>query len=223
MKKLIITAILTAGLLCGCVRSQVPESAPEEISVSVDSAAQLTESDVVSRGAELRKNYEGTVIQIIGEFSDIQVETADDALRCAAQVAHLMSMEEAFPQLRLARSDTPAGGFSYLFKQYSGDAEVVGAQLVISGSEATGRVDNIYSSLKGKVDADPEIVFTAEQAKSLASEKYGEPKDPKLVVYSGRLAWDVELTSSKSEVYELYIDAKDPNGRVLDTEEVIED
>ncbi|MBQ8962163.1 MAG: hypothetical protein IJ071_13285 [Ruminococcus sp.] len=230
MKRLIPAAILAAGLLCGCVRSEVPESSQTALSFSVDEVEQLSVQDIMdmNEGSEVRFSPPDgeTYFLINGKFSKDRVKNADDALRAAAGVAEIMDIKEQLPQLRLAEESSQSSkkGYNYVFRQYIGDARVVGASLVVRCGSESGIPGYIYSTLKKLPEIDPEIKFTAEQAAELVRDRYGEPAEPELVIYSQeRLAWCIEVKSMKTDVYIAYIDAKDPGGRVLGTEQEIID
>lgn len=157
----------------------------------------------------------GYIDELNGKFSEILVESPEEAILALYEVKSLMGCENPKEQLEWVKTNKNQNGYSYSFHQIVDGIPVYGRNIVVS-TDLEGTTTSLHSSLLTDVNVDLENVITESEVKTIIENNgYRIIESKGLVIYSKDdtyLAYNVECQKG-SLLYNILVDAS--NGNIL--------
>lgn len=166
---------------------------------------------------EVYTNDEGDIEYIIGSFSDIIVESPEEAILSLYNIKSLMGCKSPEEELRWVSTNKDNYGKAFRFEQVYKGIPVYGMSIVVS-TDQSGYISSLQSSFVKDIN----IITTPELSESETKQKvteygYKDAEVEKLYIYMDnsvpKLAWNVYAKDSDGVQYNILIDAAD--GEVL--------
>lgn len=166
---------------------------------------------------EVYINDEGYIEYIMGSFSDIIVESPEEAILSLYTIKSLMGCKSPKDELRWLSTNKDNYGSSFRFEQVYKGIPVYGMSIVVSTNQL-GYTSSLQSSFVSDINISTSPKLSESEAKQKVMEYgYNEAEVEKLYVYMDnsipKLAWNVYAKDSDGSQYNILIDAA--GGEVL--------